>query len=44
MSAVDAGSWTDWDKLQLERFSLGLTQFNLRILQSPLGFNGIRDG
>ena len=28
----------------LERFSLRLTQFNLRILQSPLGFNRIRDG
>ena len=29
---------------RLERFSLRLTQFNLRILQSPLGFNRIRDG
>ena len=29
---------------RLERFSLRLTQFNLRILQSLLGFNCIRDG
>ena len=28
----------------LERFSLSLTRFNLRILQSPLGFKRIRDG
>ena len=27
----------------LERFLLRLTQFNLRILQSPLGINRIRD-